>query len=103
MALFKWPVDFVLTVTNNSATPCKFPYLYLKHKNDRVLSTKRKVSDMSAATSRKIAKTASEVSTPNDSTLWPEWSDVALNNENWAAPKSNKQQNNNFPEDPSAT
>ena len=39
--------------------------------------------------SKKPSETVFEASFTDDSTLWPEWSDAALNKENWAYPKSN--------------
>lgn len=39
--------------------------------------------------SKKPSESIFEASCIDDSTLWPEWSDAALNKENWAHPKSN--------------
>ncbi|KAK1117456.1 hypothetical protein K0M31_016660 [Melipona bicolor] len=38
--------------------------------------------------SKKPSETVFEASFTDDSTLWPEWSDAALNKENWAYPKN---------------
>ncbi|XP_076244001.1 androglobin [Calliopsis andreniformis] len=43
---------------------------------------------MSVVTGKKVAKSESNVSIGNDSILWPEWSDITLNKENWATPKN---------------
>lgn len=38
--------------------------------------------------SRKVSENVFDVSSTDDSTLWLEWNDAALNKENWAFPKS---------------
>ncbi|KAF3420133.1 hypothetical protein E2986_13607 [Frieseomelitta varia] len=38
--------------------------------------------------SKKPSETVFEASFTDDSTIWPEWSDAALNKENWAYPKN---------------
>ena len=39
--------------------------------------------------SKRPSEIVFEASFTDDSTLWPEWSDAALNKEDWAYPKSN--------------
>ncbi|CAD1472175.1 unnamed protein product, partial [Heterotrigona itama] len=55
--------------------------------NDRLLLGKKEFPNMSVM-SKKPSETVFEASFTSDSTLWPEWSDAALNKENWAYPKN---------------